>query len=200
MKNFVQPGETITVIAPYAVLSGGGVLVGNIFGVATNDAANGASVEIMGEGVFDITKAAGAVTQGAIMFWDNSAKVVTTVNGGGNMPIGVATQAQNSGDATARVLLSEGIRALGPSKYLFGTATLDFPSTAAAGTQDLTITVTGAAVGDMVLCSLPAAINAGLVFNAFVSAADTVKIRCQNLTAGALDPASATFNVVVLKF
>jgi predicted RecA/RadA family phage recombinase len=200
MKNYVQPGETITVTAPYAVSSGGGVLVGNIFGVATNDAANGASVEIITEGVVDIVKASGAVTQGQLIFWDNSAKVVTTVNGGGNMPIGVATQAQNSGDATARVLLSEGLRALGPSKFLFGTATLDFPSTGAAGTQDLTITVTGAAVGDMVICSLPAAINAGLVFNAFVSAADTVKIRCQNLTAGALDPASATFNVVVLKF
>ena len=33
MKNFVQPGNTITLTAPYAVASGDGLLVGYIFGV-----------------------------------------------------------------------------------------------------------------------------------------------------------------------
>jgi hypothetical protein len=81
-------------------------------------------------------------------------------------------------------------------------ATLDFPEIAAAGgTQDLTITVTGAAVGDAVVLGLPAAPNPGVVFNAFVSAADTVTIRATDATTGsAIDPPPASYRVVVLSF
>lgn len=81
------------------------------------------------------------------------------------------------------------------------TATLNFPSIAATGgTQDLTITVTGAVVGDTVSMGLPAAPDAGVVFNAFVSAANTVTIRATNTTAGAIDPASASYRVTVTRF
>jgi len=38
MKNYVQPGKTITLAAPYAVSAGDGLLVGAIFGVATASA------------------------------------------------------------------------------------------------------------------------------------------------------------------
>ena len=34
MKNFIQPGNTITLAAPAAVTSGSGLLVGAIFGIA----------------------------------------------------------------------------------------------------------------------------------------------------------------------
>lgn len=34
MRNYIQPGNTITLMAPYDVTSGGGLLVGAIFGVA----------------------------------------------------------------------------------------------------------------------------------------------------------------------
>jgi predicted RecA/RadA family phage recombinase len=47
MKNYVHEGQTLTVVAPYAVSSGGGVKVGNLFGVAVYDAAQNASLEIM---------------------------------------------------------------------------------------------------------------------------------------------------------
>ena len=56
MRNFIQPGNSITVTAPYAVSSGQGVLVGAIFGIAAYDAALGGTVEVQTEGVFDITK------------------------------------------------------------------------------------------------------------------------------------------------
>jgi hypothetical protein len=42
--------------------------------------------------------------------------------------------------------------------------------------------VTGAAVGDEVIMALPAAPAAGLVFNAFVPATDTVTVRASNIT------------------
>ena len=62
MKNYVQPGETLTLTAPRALASGAGLLVGSIFAIATADAAQGANVEAITRGVFDLPKAAGAVT------------------------------------------------------------------------------------------------------------------------------------------
>lgn len=84
------------------------------------------------------------------------------------------------------------------TKILTAQAALDFPSIAAASQANLTITVTGAAVNDEVIMGLPAAPTAGIVFNAFVSAANTVTIRATNVTVGAIDPASATYSVIVL--
>lgn len=80
---------------------------------------------------------------------------------------------------------------------LSGSATLDFSSIASLGQADLTITVTGAVIGDEVSLGLPAAPMAGIIFNAFVSATDTVTVRAHNYTAGAIDPDSATYNVKV---
>jgi hypothetical protein len=84
------------------------------------------------------------------------------------------------------------------TKVLSGSASLNFGSIASVEQADLTITVTGAAVGDEVILALPAAPTAGLVFNAFVSAANTVTIRASNITAGAIDPAAATYGVIVV--
>ena len=84
------------------------------------------------------------------------------------------------------------------TKVLTATASLNFPSISAASQSDLTITVTGAAVGDEVIMSLPAAPAAGLVFNAFVSAADTVTIRASNITASPVDAAAASYGVIVI--
>ena len=78
------------------------------------------------------------------------------------------------------------------------TATLNFGSIATTASADLTITVTGAAVGDFVVMALPASPAAGIVFNAFVSAANTVTIRATNVTALSVDPASATYGVLVI--
>lgn len=84
------------------------------------------------------------------------------------------------------------------TKMLTASASLNFPSISAASQADLTITVTGAAVGDEVVMSLPAAPTAGIVFNAFVSATNTVTVRATNVTAAPVDPAAATYGVIVL--
>jgi hypothetical protein len=84
------------------------------------------------------------------------------------------------------------------TKVLSGSASLNFGSISAVSQADLTITVTGAAVGDEVMMALPAAPAAGLVFNAFVSAANTVTIRASNITASPVDPAAATYGVIVI--
>jgi predicted RecA/RadA family phage recombinase len=109
-RTFIQPGDTITLIAPRALNPGDGVLVGALFGIALSTAASGANIETRTRGVWDVAKAAGAVTQGQKLYWDNAAFNVTTT-AGGNTIIGVATQAAASGDATARVKLNEAVLA-----------------------------------------------------------------------------------------
>jgi len=66
MKNSVQNGEVLTLTAPYNVSSGGGMLVGSIFGVAATTVLSGASVEAEVLGVFELAKvSAQAWTVGA---------------------------------------------------------------------------------------------------------------------------------------
>ena len=105
MKNCVQKGENLDLAAPRALVSGEGFVVGSIFAVASAAAANGAPVVGVVEGVFDLPKAAGAITAGAKLYWDNTAFNVTTT-ATSNTLIGVATRAAASGDATARVRLN----------------------------------------------------------------------------------------------
>lgn len=87
------------------------------------------------------------------------------------------------------------------AKTLTNTATLDFPSTAGGASSDLTVTVTGAAVGDCVTVGAPtAAVPTDGSFSAWVSAADTVTVRYANNSAIAVDPGSGTFRVSVIKY
>lgn len=80
------------------------------------------------------------------------------------------------------------------------TAALDFGNILAATSADLTITVSGAKANDSVHLGLPAAPDVSIVFNAFVSAANTVTVRAFNVGAIAVDQASATFRVTVHQF
>jgi predicted RecA/RadA family phage recombinase len=108
MKNFIQRGETLTLTAPYAVSSGGGALVGSIFGVAVTDVASGEDGEFQVAGVFDLVRETGATTgwsQGALIYWDNTNKRVTKTSPS-NKLIGVAVRAAADGDATGRVRLN----------------------------------------------------------------------------------------------
>jgi predicted RecA/RadA family phage recombinase len=108
MKNFVQPGNTITLPAPYAVVSGDGLLVGTIFGVAAGDATIAEPVETALVGVFDITKVGSqAWTVGAKVYWDDTNKRTTNV-ATSNTLIGVAVEAVagGAGDTVGRVRLN----------------------------------------------------------------------------------------------
>lgn len=93
------------------------------------------------------------------------------------------------------------IKAATVTRALSASATLNFASTAADATRDLTITVTGAADGDFVILGIPNASmpGAGGCFIAWVSAADTVTVRFWNNTASSIDPGSGTFTALVLK-
>ena len=82
-----------------------------------------------------------------------------------------------------------------------GSDTLDFPSTGHGNSADLTITVTGADIGDVVALGIPnASIVANASYIAWVSATNTVTVRFNNYaSSGNSDPASGTFKIKVLK-
>ena len=108
MKNYVQPGKTITLTAPYAVTSGDGLLVGSIFGVAAATAALGEAVEAALVGVYDLKKVASqAWAAGDKIYWDDTNKRTTTV-ATDNTLIGVAVDAvaSGAGDTIGRVRLN----------------------------------------------------------------------------------------------
>jgi predicted RecA/RadA family phage recombinase len=107
MKNFVQNGKTIEVTLAAAILSGAAMLIGALVGVAVTSGGIGDVVAFELEGVFTLPKAVGAVSQGAILYWDDTAKNVTTsAASGANTKIGHAWASALSGDATIDVKLS----------------------------------------------------------------------------------------------
>lgn len=106
MKNFSQEGEVLTLVAPYDVASGAGLLVGSIFAVATSAALSGGTVEGVICGVVSLkSKAADTPTQGAKAYWDNTAKEVTTTSSGNSL-IGAFTEAKGAGILQAPVRLN----------------------------------------------------------------------------------------------
>ncbi len=109
-KNFIQPGEVITVTAPAAVTSGSPLLVGTLFGVAQTDAESGAYVEIVRRGVYVLPKVlAQAWTAGAKIYWDDTAKNCTST-ASGNTLIGAAVAAAANPSESGQVLLDGVIR------------------------------------------------------------------------------------------
>ena len=103
--NFVQPGETLTLAAPANVLSGAGVVIGSIFGIAQGNALSGALVDLNTQGVWTLPKVSAlAIAVGDVVYWDNATKLVTKT-AGGNTRIGLAVTAAANPSGTVQVRL-----------------------------------------------------------------------------------------------
>mgnify|MGYP000901228002 CR=1 FL=1 len=104
--NFKQPGEVLTLTAPYQRDSGQGALVGAIFGVALSTVANGVAGEFSTEGVWELAKtSAQAWTAGARVFWNTSTKVCDSDPTTGPF-IGTAVEAAADPSSTGIVRLN----------------------------------------------------------------------------------------------
>lgn len=78
--------------------------------------------------------------------------------------------------------------------------TIDLASVSSATSAEQTFTVPGLQTRDFVFVNIPSSLNNGLgIVGARVSAADTLAVRVMNATAGALDAASATFTIFVVR-
>ncbi|HBU63648.1 MAG: hypothetical protein CMH91_07530 [Oceanicaulis sp.] len=105
-KNFIQDGRLLTVTAPAAVSSGDMVKVGSVFGVAQNDAANGADVVIDTEGVHTLPVASAVVVAiGDALYWD-VADGEFNKTAASNWYLGTAVTAAPNGTAVVQVRLN----------------------------------------------------------------------------------------------
>lgn len=83
---------------------------------------------------------------------------------------------------------------------LKASAALNFPDTLPQASSDLTISLTGAVVGDIVVLGVPnAAVVADSCYTAWVSATNTVTVRFNNYSAVPQNPASGTFTVGIIR-
>lgn len=71
---------------------------------------------------------------------------------------------------------------------------IDFGSIAAQTTAAIDVAVSGAAVGDTVVVTPFGGLSGGIMYNALISASNTVAIRLANITAGPIDPDGAGLN------
>jgi predicted RecA/RadA family phage recombinase len=108
MKNYKQPGDVLTLVAPYTVLSGAGAKRGAIFGVAESDTLINVSGEFKTEGVFSLAKtSAQAWVAGERVYWDDANKRCDTDSAVG-MLIGSATAVAANPSSTGLVKLNGG--------------------------------------------------------------------------------------------
>ena len=110
MRTFIQPGDTLSLLAPHVLTAGAGALVGSLFVVAKAAAASGAAFEGATSGVFTLAKATGeAWTVGVRLYWDNTNKRLTTTVGS-NTLVGCATAAAISGATTGNAYIDGAVR------------------------------------------------------------------------------------------
>jgi predicted RecA/RadA family phage recombinase len=98
MKNFLQPGNVISITVTRALAAGDGFVRGKIFGISANQVANGAVAELLIEGVVALKKAAGVTpAEGdAVLFDETTQTIVAT----GGKSIGYCVEGSAPDDAT----------------------------------------------------------------------------------------------------
>lgn len=119
------------------------------------------------------------------------------------------TQPNQSNVVTA--LRGCGLVAGGPSVSTFGvlplsprtlttTASINFGTVANNSSATAQVTVTGAAINDVVLLGLPSSVCQGLSFFGHITSADTVEIDAVNATNGSIAQSAQTFRVTVIGY
>lgn len=100
MRNYVQPGDGVTIPAPGPINSGDIVTIGALIGVAATDATAGDEVSLALRGVFDLPKAGAEI----LAIGDEvevAGGEVTALDAGAKIGVVVADAAAD--DTTARV-------------------------------------------------------------------------------------------------
>jgi predicted RecA/RadA family phage recombinase len=105
--TFVQEGMSIDYTPGADVAAGDVVVQGDLVGVAKTEIKSGKLGALALAGVFDFARTGGSVyTVGTILYWDDTANVVTTTSAG-NKLLGKSVKLSTPSDATARVRLSQ---------------------------------------------------------------------------------------------
>jgi predicted RecA/RadA family phage recombinase len=105
--TFVQEGCSIDYTPGADVAAGDVVVQGDLVGVTKVEIKSGKLGALAVDGVYDFAKNTGvAYTVGQLLYWDDTANVVTTT-ATGNKLIGKVVRAAASADTTVRVRLSQ---------------------------------------------------------------------------------------------
>lgn len=104
--NYVQEGEVLNLTAPYTRTAGQGALFGSLFGIALVNVASGSAASFSTCGVWTLAKAEAQewATIGLPIYWDNSAKNLTT-SGGGNTLVGYNVAVAANPSTTGKIRL-----------------------------------------------------------------------------------------------
>jgi len=107
MKNFIQEGKVVTLVAPVGgVVSGNIVIISTLASVASTTEVAGEDFEGETEGVFEFTKTtADAPAQGADAYWEDTLKEVTVASAG-NTLVGKFMKGYINGDTKAQVRMN----------------------------------------------------------------------------------------------
>lgn len=106
MKNFIQRGDTLDIVAAAAVTSGSVQLAGSIIGVANTDADIGETYALNVTGVYELPKTSAlAINVGDVLYYDATNHVVNKTSSG-NTKIGVAVTAAANPSPSVHVRLN----------------------------------------------------------------------------------------------
>lgn len=142
MKNFVQPGKTITLPAPAGgVVNGSFVKVGSVVGVAAETALEGDLFDIEIGGVYDLPKVSAQAWAIGDVIYATPAGEMTTAPAG-NVQVGVAVAIAANPSSSGRVRLND-ISVLSGSGPVAGASAV--VTSAAANVSEVAITVVDSA-------------------------------------------------------
>lgn len=86
------------------------------------------------------------------------------------------------------------------TRLISAAASLTWSVVAAGGSQDQTIAVVGASIGDIVSVGRPASLVPGVLYDARVSATGVVSVRATNATSATVTPTGGSYRVAVEGF
>jgi predicted RecA/RadA family phage recombinase len=147
---FLHSSDDAVDYTPAAAVTGGDVVVsGGIVGISPTDLAASEKGALQIDGIFQVPKSTGAIVAGQPIYWNPTGSPDSGDSGSGaanqtgnGTYMGIAVQAQASGDNTCLVILNAGL----PPKQSAVTATADGLTTGLipAGTSFATVTSTDA--------------------------------------------------------
>jgi len=105
MANFIHNGDAVDHRPAADVAAGQVVVQGDLVGVAKTAIAANALGALATRGVFDFPKGSGAISAGAVLYWDSAASEATTT-ASGNTRVGKAVAAAGASGSTVRALLA----------------------------------------------------------------------------------------------
>lgn len=212
------------------VLAGGEIVVGNYIVLIYDSALNSGSggfhlINGFSAGSFSALTVSGLMTAGTVSV--GTSVVATAVNAssgtfGGSVVAslfnGSVVLASSSVSVSGAVIsptvtasvVSASIAAVSASltigggtpikKVLEGSASLTWTSIVPGASQDQSLTITGAAVGNGVILGMPASVTAGIAYDGRVAASNIVAVRATNATSGTVTPGAGTFSAIVMGF